>query len=65
MGQPDSQLAMRIQGQIGFTWWLNQASGVRLAGTVAEDGGKVFIGAELQRNLWTSRWNLRWLLEQV
>jgi hypothetical protein len=42
-----SQVALRVQGQIGFTWWLNQASGFRLAGTVAEDGGEMFIGAEL------------------
>jgi len=27
---------LRIAGEIGFTYWLNQASGVRLAGTVAQ-----------------------------
>ncbi len=43
----ESQLALRIQGQVGFTWWLNQASGFRLAGTLAEDGGALFFGAEL------------------
>jgi hypothetical protein len=43
-----SKLQQRITGQIGFTWWINQASGFRLAGTVVEDTGELFIGAQLQ-----------------
>ena len=48
MGQPDSSIALRIEGQLGFTFWLNQASGVRLAATVAQDGGELFFGAQLE-----------------
>ncbi|MDB4964077.1 MAG: hypothetical protein JWP01_4076 [Myxococcales bacterium] len=43
----ESATASRIEGQVGFTLWLNQASGVRLAGAVAQDGGELFIGAQL------------------
>lgn len=43
----ESALALRIEGQLGYTMWLNQASGLRLAGTVAQDGGELFFGAEL------------------
>ncbi len=48
MGQPDAQLAFRLQGELGFTYWLNEASGVRAAATVAEDGGELFFGASIQ-----------------
>lgn len=48
VGQPASQLALRIQGELGFTYWLNQASGVRAAATVAEDGGELFFGASIE-----------------
>jgi hypothetical protein len=44
-GDPD--LGFRISGSVGFTYFLNQASGVRLAGTVAADGGELFFGASL------------------
>jgi hypothetical protein len=42
-----SQIGQRISGQLGFTWWLNAASGFRLAASVAEDRGELFLGAEL------------------
>jgi len=44
----DDEIGLRVAGQLGFTWWLNQASGFRLAATVAADGGQLFIGAQLQ-----------------
>ena len=43
----DSTTAARIEGQLGFSLWLNQASGVRLAATVAQDSGELFFGAHL------------------
>ncbi len=42
-----SDLGTRIEGQVGWTWWLNQASGLRLAGDITEDTGHVFFGAKL------------------
>ena len=44
----DNQTGLRLGGQLGFTHWLNQASGVRLAATAALDSGELFIGAQLQ-----------------
>jgi hypothetical protein len=44
----NSQKALRITGQIGFTYYLNQASGLRLAGQVIQDSGRLFFGASLQ-----------------
>jgi hypothetical protein len=43
-----SDKALRIMGQLGFTYVLNQASGVRLAAEVAEDQGTIYLGASLQ-----------------
>lgn len=43
----DDQIGQRITGQLGFTWWLNAASGFRLAASVGEDRGALFLGAEL------------------
>ena len=43
-----SDTSLRVTGELGFTYWLNQASGIRLAGQVAEDGGALFFGAQLQ-----------------
>jgi hypothetical protein len=43
-----SDTALRISGELGFTYLINQASGLRLAGQFAEDGGNLFIGAKLQ-----------------
>lgn len=42
-----SQKSLRIAGQLGFTYYMNQASGLRLAAQVAEDGGALFVGAQL------------------
>jgi hypothetical protein len=36
-----------ISGQLGFTYLVNQASGIRLAATVAEDDGTFQFGAQL------------------
>ncbi len=38
---------LRVEGQLGFTMLFNQASGLRLAADVAEDGGTLFLGANL------------------
>lgn len=43
-----SDTSLRISGELGFTYWINQASGLRLAAQVAEDGGALFLGAQLQ-----------------
>jgi HEAT repeats len=43
----NSQLGQRLTGQLGFTWWLNAASGLRLAASVGEDRGAIVFGAEL------------------
>jgi hypothetical protein len=40
--------SLRIEAELGFTYWLNQASGLRLAAHVAQDAGEVFIGARLE-----------------
>ena len=47
----DTQLGMRFATQLGFTYLLNQASGIRLAATLAIDGGELFFGASLQATL--------------
>ncbi|MGE5184349.1 MAG: hypothetical protein ACM31C_19905, partial [Acidobacteriota bacterium] len=47
-GGMTSQKSLHIGGQLGFTYWMNQASGLRLAGSIAEDGGALFIGGTLQ-----------------
>ncbi|HEX7837728.1 MAG TPA: hypothetical protein VF469_09710, partial [Kofleriaceae bacterium] len=43
----NSRIGQRLTGQLGFTWWLNPASGFRLAASVGEDRGALFLGAEL------------------
>jgi hypothetical protein len=43
-----SKAQLEISGSLGFTWWLNPASGFRLAASVIEDAGELFIGAQLQ-----------------
>ncbi|MGN6105543.1 MAG: HEAT repeat domain-containing protein [Kofleriaceae bacterium] len=45
---PDGEIGARLAAQLGFTYWMNQASGIRLAATAAIDGGELFIGAQLQ-----------------
>ncbi|HUJ57285.1 MAG TPA: HEAT repeat domain-containing protein [Kofleriaceae bacterium] len=42
-----SDKSLYVGGSIGFTYWINQASGLRLAGQIAEDGGELFLGAQL------------------
>ena len=48
MPSSDPKTALRIQGEAGFTWWMNSASGLRAAATIAEDAGEIFFGASLQ-----------------
>jgi hypothetical protein len=43
----ERDLGLRLSGQVGFTYFMNQASGVRIAGTVAADAGELFLGASL------------------
>lgn len=43
-----SKVSQEISGQLGFTYVLNQASGLRLAATVTENTGELFVGAQLQ-----------------
>ncbi|MFT3700702.1 MAG: HEAT repeat domain-containing protein [Kofleriaceae bacterium] len=45
--QMNTDKGFRIEGDVGFTMLFNQASGLRLAGSIAEDGGAVFVGATL------------------
>jgi hypothetical protein len=44
----NNQTGLRIGGQLGFTHWLNQTSGLRLAATAAIDSGELFVGAQLE-----------------
>ncbi len=44
----DNQTGLRLGGQLGFTYWLDQASGVRIAATGALDSGELFFGVQLQ-----------------
>lgn len=44
----DGEVGARLAGQLGFTYWLNQASGLRVAATAAVDGGELFFGASLE-----------------
>jgi hypothetical protein len=43
----ESTRGLRIAGEVGFTLFMNQASGIRLAGTIAQDSGELFIGGTL------------------
>jgi len=43
-----SDKALRIEGQAGFTYWINQASGIRLSGAFAEDAGEIYFWARLE-----------------
>ncbi|HEU0037372.1 MAG TPA: HEAT repeat domain-containing protein [Kofleriaceae bacterium] len=47
LGDDDPELGTRLQGELGFTWWTNQASGIRLAANIALDGDELFFGASL------------------
>jgi hypothetical protein len=46
--QMNTDKGLHLEGQLGFTMLFNQASGLRLAGSIAEDGGTIFFGANLQ-----------------
>jgi hypothetical protein len=39
---------LRITGSVGFTWWVNQAGGLRVAANVTEDTGAFTFGLSLQ-----------------
>jgi hypothetical protein len=43
-----SDRSLRVTGELGFTYLFNQASGLRLAAQVIEDGGELFVGGQLQ-----------------
>jgi hypothetical protein len=47
-GGMDSRKGARVMAEVGWTWTLNRASGVRLAGTGAFEGGAFFVGASLE-----------------
>jgi hypothetical protein len=42
-----SDKELRITGELGFSYWINQVSGLRLAANVTEDRGALFFGATL------------------
>ena len=42
----NSHPALRVAGSLGVTYWVNQASGLRLAATAAVDTGVLFLGAQ-------------------
>jgi hypothetical protein len=42
-----SDKELRITGELGFSYWINQVSGLRLAANVSEDRGALFFGATL------------------
>jgi len=44
----NTSLGFSLGAELGFTYWLNQASGLRLAATTAFDSGDVFVGAKLE-----------------
>ncbi len=44
----DSDTSLRIAGELGFTYVINQVSGIRLAANIAEDAGAFVIGARLE-----------------
>jgi hypothetical protein len=43
-----SNTSLHLEGDLGFTYWINQASGLTLAASLIEDGGDLFVGASLQ-----------------
>jgi hypothetical protein len=43
-----TELGARLMGDVGWTWQLNRASGIRLAGTGAFESGAFFLGASLE-----------------
>lgn len=47
-GGMNSDLGARVMGELGWTWQLNRASGIRVAATGAYESGAVFLGASLE-----------------
>jgi hypothetical protein len=47
-GGMDSRKGMRVMGEVGWTWQLNRASGVRLAAHGAYEEKVFFLGASLE-----------------
>jgi hypothetical protein len=43
-----SDKTMRFEAEAGFTYWMNQASGLRLAAELALDQKTYFLGARLE-----------------
>ena len=43
----DTDLGLRLAGEVGWTWSLNRASSVRVAGTAAVESKELFFGASL------------------
>ncbi len=39
---------LRFTGSVGFTWWVNQAGGLRVAANLVEDTGAITFGLSLQ-----------------
>ncbi|MDQ3334507.1 MAG: HEAT repeat domain-containing protein [Myxococcota bacterium] len=46
-GTRDSKTGLGVHGELGFTWWMNQASGIRLGADVRMESKELFIGANL------------------
>jgi hypothetical protein len=44
----DNPTGLRIGGEVGYTRWLTQASGLRVSATAAFDSGELFLGAQIQ-----------------
>lgn len=44
----NSDTGLRITASVGWTWWINQAGGLRLAGNLTEDTGAVIFGLSIQ-----------------
>jgi hypothetical protein len=43
-----SDKVLALEAQAGFTYWLSQASGIRLAGTLVVEQSNYFLGATLE-----------------
>jgi hypothetical protein len=47
-GLMGSSTSLHVEGDLGFTYWINQASGLTLAGSIIMDGNALFVGASLK-----------------
>jgi hypothetical protein len=43
----DTNAGLSVGAELGFTYWLNQASGLRVAANASFDSGELFIGAKI------------------